>query len=100
VYSAGLDPRPISIDKHVLPRYRTSRQLYRHPGLHHVPRAHKQRGDLVFYRKNSTGRVNHVAIYLGRGRLLEAVEPRVHVTRFVVRRSTQTAAPTVVRPFG
>ncbi|MGH8868627.1 MAG: NlpC/P60 family protein [Actinomycetes bacterium] len=99
LYSAGLDPRPISVDKHVRPAYRTSRELYIHDGLRHVKRSEKRRGDLIFYEKNSTGRVNHVAIYLGGGRMLEAVEPRVHVTRVVTYRSTQTMKPTVVRPF-
>jgi hypothetical protein len=99
LYSAGLDPRPISVDKHVLPKYRTSLELYAHPDLRHVARAKMRRGDLVFYRKNSTGRVNHIALALGGGRMLEAVEPQVRVTDVVRYRSTQTIMPTVVRPF-
>jgi hypothetical protein len=39
-----------------------------------------------------------VAIYLGRGQVLEAVEPRVRVGR-LANRSTQTLMPHAVRPF-
>jgi cell wall-associated NlpC family hydrolase len=99
LYSAGLDPQPITVDKHVLPDYRTSRELYDHPRLAHLPRSAIRRGDLVFWRSNETGRVNHVAIYLGAGSVLEAVEPRVR-TGSLGDRSTQTMTPEVVRPFG
>jgi len=98
LYSAGLDPQPISVDRHVLPAYRTSRELYRHPRLRHVPLALAGRGDLVFWRSRATGKVNHVAIYLGHGRVLEAVTPRVHYARLANRR-TQRLMPTAVRPF-
>lgn len=99
LYSAGLDPQPITVDKHVLPDYRTSRELYQHPRLAHLPLSGARRGDLVFWRSNETGRVNHVAIYLGGGNVLQAVEPRVEVGR-LGDRATQTMMPEVVRPFG
>ena len=99
LYRAGLDPQPISVDKHVLPTLRTSAELYAHPRLHRLPRAQMRRGDLLFYTSNSTGRINHVAIYLGGGRMLEAVEPAVRISAVVARRSTQTIARDVVRPF-
>jgi len=98
LYSAGLDPQPITVDKHVLPDYRTSRELYDHPLLAHLPRSAIRRGDLVFWRSNETGRVNHVAIYLGGGNVLEAVEPRIRIGS-LGDRSTQTMMPEVVRPF-
>ena len=99
LYSAGLDPQPITVDKHVLPDYRTSRELYEHPRLAHLSRAAIRRGDLVFWRSNETGRVNHVAIYLGDGNVLEAIEPQVHIGR-LGDRATQMMMPQVVRPFG
>lgn len=99
LYSAGLDPQPITVDKHVLPDYRTSVELYDHPRLAHLRRSAVQRGDLVFWRSNKTGRVNHVAIYLGGGKVLEAAEPRVRIGS-VGDRPTQTMMPEVVRPFG
>jgi cell wall-associated NlpC family hydrolase len=98
LYSAGLDPQPVSVDKHVLPAYRTSRELYAHSRLRHVTRSQARRGDLVFWKSNATGRVNHVAIYLGGGRVLEAVEPKVRIGR-LGHRSTQTLMPHAVRPF-
>jgi cell wall-associated NlpC family hydrolase len=99
LYSAGLDPQPITTDKHVLPAYRTSVQLYRDPRLAHVPRSAVQRGDLVFWRSNETGRVNHMAIYLGHRNVLEAVEPQVRIGS-LGDGSSQTMMPEVVRPFG
>jgi cell wall-associated NlpC family hydrolase len=99
LYRAGLDPQPISIDKHVQPRYRTSTHLYQHNRLRHVPLARKHRGDLIFYRKDSTGDINHVAIYLGHGRLVEAKGTDVHVARVQRHHPDQTIAATVVRPF-
>ncbi|HUR74095.1 MAG TPA: NlpC/P60 family protein [Sporichthya sp.] len=101
LYRAGLDPQPITLDKHVRPAYRSSVQLYKHPGLAHLPFAERQRGDLIFYRSNSTGKVNHIGIYLGDDRILEAVSgpdtTRIGtVTRY---RYGQTVMPTVVRPF-
>jgi cell wall-associated NlpC family hydrolase len=98
LYSAGLDPQPITVDKHVLPRYRTSRELYAHPRLRHLPRSAARRGDLVFWRSNTTGKINHVALYLGDGKVLEAVEPKVHIGR-LTDRSTQAMMPDAVRPF-
>jgi hypothetical protein len=99
LYRAGLDPQPISIDKHVLPRYRTSKAMYQHDRLRHVRLANKRRGDLIFYRKDSTGDINHVAIYLGHGRMVEAKGDDVHVTRVGRHYFDQSIASTVVRPF-
>jgi opacity protein-like surface antigen len=99
LYRAGLDPQPISIDKHVSPGYRTAMHIYGHDRLRHVPLARKRRGDLIFYRKDSTGDINHVAIYLGHGRLVEARGTDVHVARVQRHHPDQTIAATVVRPF-
>jgi hypothetical protein len=101
LYRAGLDPQPISVDKHVLPAYRSSLELYRHPALRHVPRSKVRRGDLIFYRSNSTGRVNHVGIALGGGRILEAVSgpDTTRIGTVTTYRYGQTIMPTVVRPF-
>ena len=99
LYRAGLDPQPVSIDKHVLPDYRTSSELYHHPRLRHVPRAHMRRGDLIFYTKNSTGQINHVALYLGGDLMLEAKGEDVHVADVATHFPDQTIASDVVRPF-
>lgn len=99
LYRAGLDPQPITIDRHVRPFYRTSRNLYQHDQLRRVRRANMRRGDLIFYTKDSTGRINHVALYLGHGRMLEAKGSNVHRTRVREHYPGQTIAPKVVRPF-
>jgi hypothetical protein len=99
LYRAGLDPQPISIDKHVRPRYRTSKNLYAHDRLRHLPLSRKKRGDLIFYRKDSTGDINHVAVYLGRGRMVQAKGDNVHVARVRRHYVDQSIASTVVRPF-
>jgi len=98
LYSAGLDPQPISVDAHVLPDYRTSLELYRHPALAHEPLADVRRGDLVFWRSTSTGQVNHVAISLGGSEVIEAVEPQVHLA-VTGDRARQVMMPEIVRPF-
>jgi hypothetical protein len=97
-YAAGLDPQPISVDKHVLPDYPTSVELFNHPGLRHYPLAQVQRGDLVFYTDTRTGVNNHVAIALGGGQLLEAKDGDVHVSLLNRTLSTQTIVPEVVDP--
>ncbi len=101
LYRAGLDPQPITLDKHVRPAYRTSLQLYKHPGLQHLSFAQRQRGDLIFYRSNSTGKVNHIGIYLGDGKILEAVSgpDTTRIGTVTTSRYGQTVMPTVVRPF-
>lgn len=99
LYRAGLDPQPITVDKHVLPRYRTSASLYAHRRLRHVPLEQRRRGDLIFYTKDSTGDINHVALYLGNDRMVQAKGERVHATQVRQHYPGQTIAPTVVRPF-
>lgn len=101
LYAAGLDPQPISVDLHVQPTYRTSVALFEHSGLSHRPLSQVQRGDLVFYTKNSTGVINHVAIALGNGQLLEAKSEAGAVRVVPLHRtlSSQTIVGQVVRPF-
>ncbi len=99
LYAAGIDPQPISVDLHVQPTYRTSQALFAHPGFAHVPLSQVRRGDLVFYTKNSTGLINHVAIALGGGQLIEARDTDVHVAPLVRSLSSQTIVQTAVRPF-
>ncbi len=98
LYRAGLDPQPITVVKHLRPDYRTSRELYAHPRMRHVPLARVRRGDLVFWRSTATGKINHVAIALGGGRTVEASGAKVHLDT-VRNRPTQRLMPSVVRPF-
>jgi cell wall-associated NlpC family hydrolase len=57
---------------------RTSRDQYR--AVRKIPRSQVKRGDLVFFR-NSSGRVYHVAIYAGNGKIWHASNPRTDVQR-------------------
>lgn len=96
LYAAGIDPQPVSVLAHQSPGYITTEHLYHHKGIERVPLAQRQRGDLIFWGRK--GVTTHVAIYLGRGRLLEAVEPRVHFGTYAYTRGRVTAMPYVLRP--
>ena len=99
--AAGLSPRPVTVDEHPLAGYPTSAELHAHPGLRHVPLAQVRRGDLVSYTSDATGRVVHVAIALGGGRMIESPNQRgvVRVVDLTTVRGGETIAPTAVRPF-
>ncbi|MFC3687690.1 DUF4214 domain-containing protein [Aquipuribacter hungaricus] len=99
LYAAGVDPQPISVDLHPRPAYRTSVELYRLPGMSTHPLSQVRRGDLVFYTKNTTGVVNHVAVYVGGGMLVEAKDADVHHAPLQRTLPSQTVVQTVVRPF-
>jgi cell wall-associated NlpC family hydrolase len=98
MYSAGLHPTGVSLRLHQTQQYRTTDALLADPGLRHVPVSKVRRGDLVFYASRATGAVNHVALALGNGRLIEAVEPQVR-TAPLGDRSTQLVYPIAIRPF-
>jgi cell wall-associated NlpC family hydrolase len=65
-------------------------------GLRRVPLADRKRGDLVFY--GPEGSITHMAVYLGNGRVLEAVRPEVR--RHSLWDHDVPVKPRVVRPFG
>lgn len=96
LYAAGLDPQPINVLAHAEPKYRTSRELYAHPRLMHVPVSQRQRGDIVFY-VDGNGVVYHTGIYIGSDQIIH--------TDWMGRPARQDTiyqgrlAPTVVRPF-
>lgn len=98
LYAAGLDTRPVSVDLHIAPGYGTGSALAAVPDLIHVPIEQARRGDIVFWAKASTGRMQHVAIYLGNGKVIEAIEPRVHIGTFSDRTSAWLM-PFAIRPF-
>jgi cell wall-associated NlpC family hydrolase len=98
MYSAGLHPTGVSLRLHQTQQYRTTDALLADPGLRHVPVSKVRRGDLVFFASRSTGAVNHVALALGNGRVIEAVEPQVRVAP-LADRSSQVVYPVAVRPF-
>ncbi|NMW47613.1 hypothetical protein HHJ68_00880 [Mobiluncus curtisii] len=70
LYAAGIDPQPINVISHAAPTYRTSKQLYAHPGLQKLPFAYRIPGDLVFWQ--GRGGIYHVAIYVGSNQVIES----------------------------
>ncbi|HHW84190.1 MAG TPA: hypothetical protein GX743_10350 [Actinomycetales bacterium] len=81
MYAVGLDPVSIDTVKHALPAYRTTRELFAHPDLLHVPVSERQRGDLLFYSSDGTaGRIYHIAIDLGDGTMIEETEPEGRIS--------------------
>lgn len=96
LYAAGLDPQPINVMAHQWPDYRTSRELGSHPRMQRLPFSQRQRGDLIFYH-NGYGVIDHVTIYLGDGKMIEAggIALDTHVTSL----RWTNYFPTVVRPF-
>ena len=78
LYAAGYDPAPISPWRHALPEYEyESRNMWNLP-MRQVSGSELERGDLVFY-NGPNGIINHVAIYIGDGNVIEAWPPRVVV---------------------
>ncbi|HHU40064.1 MAG TPA: C40 family peptidase [Propionibacterium sp.] len=98
IYAAGRDPQPINVVKHAEPTYRTSRELYAHPGLLSVPVAQRRRGDLIFY-TNSAGTVHHVTIDLGDGTMMEAYGRHAAIRKVVPQYGISYIAPYVKRAF-
>jgi cell wall-associated NlpC family hydrolase len=93
MYAGGLAVPGISTDKHVQADFTTTKALYA-SRLMHVPFAQRRRGDLVLYGNP----ISHLAIYLGNGRILEAVRPAVR-TASPVLVDGLPAQPYVLRPF-
>ena len=72
LYAAGVDPSPVSPVRHSKAGYEyESRNLWKNKKLKTVSYTKKQRGDLIFY-KGRSGMINHVAIYLGNGKVIES----------------------------
>jgi cell wall-associated NlpC family hydrolase len=65
-------------------------------GLPRRPVSERQRGDLVFF--GPAGAISHMGIYLGHGRVLEAVRPQVRIASMWGRDTPIKSR--VVRPFG
>lgn len=72
MYAAGADPYPVSPIRHAKAGYEyESRNIWKLKGLKTIPYTKKQRGDLIFY-KGRSGAINHIAIYLGGGKVIES----------------------------
>ena len=93
LYAAGFDPYPATPAHHALPENEyDSRTLWSSVKMKHVnvtkdgskyatekniDMSKLKRGDLIFYKSDKGDRINHVAIYVGDGKVIEAVRPFV-----------------------
>jgi hypothetical protein len=83
MYATGVDPYPISVIRHSQPGYEyESRSFWASSQLKTIPTKYRARGDLIFY-QNKSGTVIHVAIYLGNGKVIEAVPSGVRVANLI-----------------
>lgn len=98
MYSAGLHPTGVSLRRHQTTDYVTTDAMLSDPGLRQVPFDRVRRGDLVFFVSSASGRVNHVALAVSRGRVVEAVEPTVREAA-IDGRSSQRPYAMAIRPF-
>lgn len=92
VYAGGRAVPGLDTNLHVGADFRTTHFLYE-SDLMHVPLDKRRRGDLVFFGSPIT----HMAIYLGHGRILEAVRPVIRVAD--LHADGLSIQPMVVRPF-
>ena len=92
MYAGGRVVPGLNTNMHVGADFRSTHYLYT-SSLPRVSFGHRRRGDLVFYGDPIT----HMAIYLGGGRILEAVRPRTREASLYA--DGLPARPWVVRPF-
>jgi hypothetical protein len=92
LYAAGVRVPGVNTDLHVQADFRTTHALYA-SRLPHVPFSQRRRGDLIFYGSP----ISHMAIYLGGGRIIEAVRPGIRTASLWA--DGLPAMPLVVRPF-
>ena len=96
LYSAGIDPAPVSPIRHSRPGYEyESRNLWNLP-MKKVPYSQRQRGDLIFY-QSSNGVIIHVAIYLGNDKVIEEWPTKAVV--WPIKNSHRSNIKGVMRPF-
>lgn len=96
-YAAGLAVPEITTYQHQQADFRTSWTMYTGAGLRKKSFAKRKRGDLVFW--GEPGTVTHVALYLGKGRIVEAVRPQVRLARLADSHPDVPRKAYVVRPF-
>ena len=95
MYAGGRVLPGVTTYKHQRQDYPTASRIF-DSGLPKRPLAERKRGDLIFF--GPAGSISHMGIYLGKGRVLEAVRPEIRIAS-MWGRSTPIKG-TVVRPFG
>ena len=79
LYAAGVEMEGINPATHSWAGHEyESRNMWAHANFKKISYSEKKRGDLIFY-KGSSGLVNHVAIYLGNGKVIESWPNKVRV---------------------
>lgn len=80
-YAAGVDLWPSNPHRHRSRKFEyESREIAKMKKLKTVSYANKKKGDLIFY-CNRWGTINHVAIYLGGGKIIHSYPPRVQISK-------------------
>jgi cell wall-associated NlpC family hydrolase len=100
MHAAGLSIPAITTADHQHSAFPSGAVLYHSAGLRRFAFAQRRSGDLIFWSTPGApaGSIEHVAIYLGHGRIVEAVRPRIRVSS-VWSHSDLLRKPRVVRPF-
>ena len=79
LYAAGVEMKGINSVTHSWAGHEyESRNMWAHADFKKIPYSQKKRGDLIYY-KGSSGLVNHVAIYLGDGKVIESWPNHVRI---------------------
>ncbi|GAD16422.1 DUF5776 domain-containing protein [Lentilactobacillus otakiensis] len=98
LYAGGINPLPTSSIHHAYPGNEwNSRNLWASKKFKHVAYSHRQRGDLVFYYQPGTHVIWHVAIYLGKNKVIESWPPRIMVQP--IRNGQRSDIAGIARPF-
>ncbi|MFT8400515.1 MAG: NlpC/P60 family protein [Lentilactobacillus diolivorans] len=98
LYAGGINPAPISAIHHAYPGNEwNSRNLWASEKFKHVAYHHRQRGDLVFYYQPGTHVIWHVAIYLGKNKVIESWPPRIMIQP--IKNGQRSDVAGIARPF-
>jgi cell wall-associated NlpC family hydrolase len=98
MHAAGLSIPAITTADHQHSAFPSGQVLLDTAGLPHARFSHRRPGDLVFWTLAGTHTVEHVAIYVGHGQVIEAVRPRVRLGS-VSGHTDLNRVSRVVRPF-
>jgi cell wall-associated NlpC family hydrolase len=98
MHAAGLSIPAITTADHQHSAFPSGQVLLDSAGLPHARFSHRRPGDLIFWAWPGTRTVEHVALYLGHGRVVEAVRPRIRVAS-VFGHTDLRRLNRVVRPF-
>jgi cell wall-associated NlpC family hydrolase len=100
MHAAGLSIPAITTADHQHSAFPSGAVIDYSAGLHHVPFSRRRSGDLVFWSSPGApaGSIEHLAVYLGHGRIVEAVRPRIRISS-VWSHPDLIRKPRVVRPF-